>query len=127
MTLRERAARAVLGEPVPCGEMLPHGVRVRRGRLITGIGGLLGRMGAPAAAVTLGRTIVVDRDVPIQDRLIAHELEHVRQWREVPLFPLRYAWESLRRGYWNNRYEVEARAAEARAAASPHPPGSTAP
>ncbi|MDB4949280.1 MAG: hypothetical protein JWM27_1929 [Gemmatimonadetes bacterium] len=102
----------VLGPAVPPPEWMPAGVTLRRGRLVTAIGGWMGRMGAPAAAVTLRRTIVVDRDVALSPRLLAHELEHVRQWSAVPLFPLRYALESARRGYWNNRFEVEARAAE---------------
>jgi hypothetical protein len=89
---------------------------------VTRIAGLMGGMGAPAAAVTLGRTIVVDRDVPLSTRLLAHELEHVRQWRQVPLFPLRYALESVRRGYWNNRFEVQARAAESATPQTPTPP-----
>ncbi|HET6763484.1 MAG TPA: hypothetical protein VFH27_07420 [Longimicrobiaceae bacterium] len=102
----------VLGARVPAPEWAPPGVTIRRGRLVTGIGGMLGRMGAPAAAVTLRSTIVVDRDVELSPRLLAHEMEHVKQWRADALFPVKYALESARRGYWNNRYEVEARAAE---------------
>jgi hypothetical protein len=102
----------VLGRREPAPAWVPARVTIRRGRLVTGFSGLLGGMRAPAAAVTLGRTIVVDRDVELTERLVAHELVHVRQWSEEPLFPVRYALESIRRGYWNNRYEVEARAAE---------------
>jgi hypothetical protein len=111
----------VLGPPVSAPGLPPE-VTVRRGRLVTAIGGLMGGMGAPAAAVTLGRTIVVDRDVPLTPRLLAHELEHVRQWRQVPLFPLRYTLESVRRGYWNNRFEVQARAAESAPPETPNTP-----
>jgi hypothetical protein len=112
----------VLGPVVAAPAWVPRGVTVRRGRLVTRIGGLFGGMGAPAAAVTLGGTIVVDRAAPLTDRLLAHELEHVRQWRQVPLFPLRYTLESLRRGYWNNRFEVQARAAEGAPPETPPPP-----
>lgn len=94
-------------------DSVPKGVQLRAGRLIPGIGGLLGRMRGPAAAVTLGRTIVVHPDVPLTPQLLAHELAHVRQWRQDVLFPVRYALASLRHGYWNNPYEVEARAASA--------------
>ena len=67
-------------------------------------------MGAPAAAVTLGRTIVVHPDVPLTRQLLVHELTHVRQWQASPfVFPLRYVWYSIRHGYWGNPYEVEAR------------------
>ena len=42
--------------------------------------------------------------------LVLHEYFHVlRQWNRGTLTSARYAWESLRRGYRRNRYEVEAR------------------
>jgi hypothetical protein len=102
----------VLGRPEAPPPWVPPGVTIRRGRLVTGFSGILGGMGAPAAAVTLGSTIVVDRDVELSERLVTHELVHVRQWKDDRLFAVKYALESIRRGYWNNRYEVEARAAE---------------
>lgn len=45
---------------------------------------------------------------------LRHELMHVQQYKEkgIVLFLIQYAWESFRQGYWNNRYEIEARAAE---------------
>lgn len=107
----------VLGPVCACppelpSELLPEGVTIREGRWIPALGGWLGRMRGPAAAVTLRRTIIVHRDVRLSRRLLVHELEHVRQWTEDPLFPLRYTWESLRHGYWNNRYEQQAREVE---------------
>ena len=43
--------------------------------------------------------------------LMLHEYCHVtRQWRTGTLTVPRYIAECLRRGYWNNRFEVEARA-----------------
>jgi hypothetical protein len=43
--------------------------------------------------------------------LMLHEYCHVvRQWAPRRLTRARYLLESLRRGYWNNRFEVEARA-----------------
>lgn len=43
-----------------------------------------------------------------------HELMHVQQYKKEGTwyFLIKYGWESLRKGYWNNRYEIEARAAE---------------
>jgi hypothetical protein len=42
--------------------------------------------------------------------LMLHEYCHViRQWESGTLTLARYASEWLRRGYWNNRFEVEAR------------------
>ncbi len=93
-------------------ELLPPGVTIRYGRWIPVLGGWLGNMRGPAAAVTLRRTIIVHPGVRLSRRLLVHELEHVKQWAEDPLFPLRYALQSLRHGYWNNRYEQQAREAE---------------
>lgn len=87
--------------------------------MVPALGGWLSRLGGPAAAVALRRTIVVHPDVPLTPRLLAHEIEHVRQWEEDLLFPLRYTLETLRRGYANNRYECQARAAEASPKCSP--------
>jgi hypothetical protein len=92
---------------------LPDGVSVRVGRLIPYLGGLFSGMGGPAAAVTLGRTIIVDPGAPLDARLVKHELAHVRQWQESPAaFPLRYVVNHFRYGYDRNPYEVEARQAE---------------
>jgi len=92
---------------------VPATVTVRVGRLIPAIGGRLSGMARNAAAVTLGRTIIVHPDVQLTERLLRHELAHVRQWQRAPLtFPLRYIWQHLRHGYRDNPYEVEARAAE---------------
>jgi hypothetical protein len=42
--------------------------------------------------------------------LVLHEYFHVlRQWQPRRLTRTRYVLESVRRGYWKNRYEVEAR------------------
>ena len=91
----------------------PQDVVIRAGRLVPLIGGRLSGMNRPAAAVTLGRMIIVHPDVPMTDRLLRHELAHVRQWQRAPItFPLRYAWQHLKHGYRDNPYEVEARAAE---------------
>jgi len=43
--------------------------------------------------------------------LMLHEYCHViRQWQAGTLSVMRYLAECLRHGYWNNRFEVEARA-----------------
>jgi hypothetical protein len=49
--------------------------------------------------------------------MLLHEYFHVmRQWRPGHLTRWRYLWESARCGYWNNRYEREAREFAAAAA-----------
>ena len=62
-----------------------------------------------------GERTAVDED------LLLHESRHVAQFGATWAFPLLYLWESLHRGYWNNRYEVDAREyARARAGAPFH-------
>ena len=115
----EMLASAVLGHRVspPAGLLpgsVPPDVTFRSGRLIPRLGGLLSRMAGPAAAVTLGRTIVVHPGIRLTPELLAHELTHVRQWQRDPLFPIRYCLATLRHGYRNNPFEVEARVVAAR-------------
>jgi hypothetical protein len=43
-----------------------------------------------------------------------HELRHVHQFRASIAFPVRYLWESVRRGYHRNRYETDAQQYAAR-------------
>lgn len=117
MTLLARTADLLLGRRVPLPaelprELLPAGVVLREGRLLPALGGFFARLNGPAAAVTLGRTIVVHPEVALTPRLLAHELAHVRQWEADPLFPVRYTVETLRHGYRQNRYERQAREAE---------------
>lgn len=102
-------------------DSVPPGVVLRSGGLVPRIGGLLARLGGPAAAVTLGRNIVVRPGTRLTRSLLEHELVHVEQWRKDPLFPIRYTLATIRHGYWNNPYEVEARAAQAPAVTpTPH-------
>lgn len=83
-------------------------LRYRRGGIPLRIGGwLLGN--ATVAAVTLGRTIFMARNTRLDAELLLHEFRHVEQFSDARSFPLRYIWQSLRRGYHANRYEVDAR------------------
>ncbi len=43
-----------------------------------------------------------------------HELCHISQFKQYGFvsFIVKYLWESLKNGYYNNKYEIEARAAE---------------
>jgi hypothetical protein len=103
----------LLGRRVATPPDLPAGVAVRAGRWIPAVGGWLSGHRGPAAAVTLGRTIVVHPGAALSARLLRHEVAHIRQWQRRPLtFPLHYAWLHLRHGYADNPYEIEARAAE---------------
>lgn len=69
-------------------------------------------------AIVIGKTIhlynTTKQDFLKNDRWLKHELCHVKQFKEngYLLFLFKYLWESLKKGYYNNKYEVEARAAE---------------
>lgn len=69
-------------------------------------------------AITLGRTIYLYKaskeDLLRNKAWLRHELKHVEQFLRYGFFwfLLWYAFESLRKGYYHNRFEVEARAAE---------------
>lgn len=69
-------------------------------------------------ALTLGQTIHLHnttRSEFLKDtEWVCHELKHVEQFRHYGLivFTFRYVAESMRKGYFNNRWEVEARQAE---------------
>jgi hypothetical protein len=83
--------------------------RVRRGGVLPRLGGwLLGRR--TVSGITLWRTIWLAPEAPWAAELLLHELRHVQQFHEHATFPIRYIWESVRRGYRRNRYEVDARA-----------------
>ena len=111
--LVDRLARIVAGRRVDVDVPLPPGVEVRESRLVTAVGGYLSGMKAHAAAVALGRTILVHPAAHPNARLLSHELAHVSQWARHPYtFPIRYIRAHLRHGYNRNPFEVEARAAE---------------
>ena len=69
-------------------------------------------------AIVIGKTIHLyntSKQNFLQDeRWLKHELCHVRQFKQYGLvnFIAKYLWESMRHGYYNNKYEVEARKAE---------------
>lgn len=98
-------------------------LRFRRGGFPLRLGGwMLGQ--ASVAAITLGRTIFLAPGTRLDAELLLHELRHVQQFSERKTFPLRYIWESLRRGYYANRYEADARSYASRRLASAAAPGS---
>ena len=116
--VREEILGQRVNLPAELGATWPelHELRFRRGGLPLRIGGmLLGQ--TTVAAITLGRTIFLARDTRFNPELLLHELRHVQQFAERKTFPLHYIWESLRRGYHSNRFEVDARDYAARCVA----------
>ena len=70
-------------------------------------------------AITIGHNIYlynVSKSVFLNSTSwLCHELKHVQQFRRHGFIPfiLKYLLESFRKGYYNNKWEVEAREAEA--------------
>jgi hypothetical protein len=98
--------------------------RYRRGGLPPRVGGWgLGQR--TVAAITLWRTVFLAPHTRLDPELLLHELRHVHQFRASGAFPLRYLWESFRRGYHRNPYETDAQAyAARRVGAAPFSPPS---
>ncbi len=69
-------------------------------------------------AIVIGKTIHLHntskQDFLKDEKWVKHELCHVRQFHQYGFvnFIVKYLWESLRHGYFKNKYEVEARAEE---------------
>lgn len=109
-----RLARAVMGEPIALPIEVQRDypelaqLRLRRGGILPRVAGwMLGQ--AAVSAITLRRTIFFGTRTRLDIPLLLHEFRHVEQFQERTTFPLHYIWESLRRGYHRNRYEVDAR------------------
>jgi Domain of unknown function (DUF4157) len=110
-----RALAPLIGRPVELpsalAEQFPELARVayRQGGLPARIGGwALGQ--SWVAAVTLWNTVFLAPHARLDAELLLHELRHVQQFQGSVTFPLRYLWESVRRGYHSNRFEADARA-----------------
>lgn len=69
-------------------------------------------------AIVIGRTIhlhhVAKEDFLKDEKWVRHELCHIRQFKKYGFVPFifKYLFESLRHGYDQNKYEIEARMAE---------------
>lgn len=76
------------------------------------------KLGKNDVAMVLGKTIhlwnTTSAEFLKNEKWVKHELCHVQQYKQYGFFNflLRYLWESMRKGYYNNKYEVEARKAE---------------
>ena len=108
-------ASALVGEPDTVPDRLlasyPELARARwrRGGLPVRVGGwCLGQR--TVSAITLWRTVWLAPEVRPSEELLLHEFRHVQQFEASAAFPILYLWESLRRGYVRNRFEVDARA-----------------
>ena len=110
----ERIARPLVGRRVVFSpDLLARYPELARARWRCG--GLPVRVGgwclgqSTVAAITLWRTIWLAPGITPNIELLLHELRHVHQFEASLAFPVLYLWESVRRGYYRNRFEVEAR------------------
>jgi hypothetical protein len=76
------------------------------------------KLKANSVAMVLGSTVhlwgTTKENFLADECWIRHELCHIKQFKEhgFIVFLIKYLWESMRHGYYNNKYEAEARAAE---------------
>ncbi|MFN2440934.1 MAG: DUF4157 domain-containing protein [Chitinophagaceae bacterium] len=76
------------------------------------------KLKANSVAIVFGNTIylwnVTKQHFLKDERWVLHELEHIRQYSRLGLIPFlfQYMLEWMRKGYYQNRFEVEARQAE---------------
>ena len=76
------------------------------------------KLKAGSVAMVVGHTIhlhgATKEELLRDERWLKHELCHVSQFHQYGTinFILRYVWENLRHGYYQNKFEIEAREAE---------------
>ena len=76
------------------------------------------KLNARSVAIVIGTTIHLHNatrsEFLYNQRWVRHEIMHIRQFQEHGFIPflVKYLWETVKHGYRNNKYEVEARAAE---------------
>jgi hypothetical protein len=76
------------------------------------------KLHAGNVAIVIGRSIhlynVTKQEFLKNDKWLKHELCHIKQFQQHGFinFIAKYLWESINKGYFNNKYEVEARRAE---------------
>jgi hypothetical protein len=76
------------------------------------------KLSAKQVAIVVGKTIHLHNTTKEEflrnERWVKHELCHIRQYKELGFFKFiaLYLWESMKKGYHNNKFEAEARQAE---------------
>lgn len=76
------------------------------------------KLGSENVALVIGKTIhlynVSKATFLKDDKWVKHEMCHIKQFKEHGyfIFILKYLLENMKHGYYNNKYEVEARDAE---------------
>jgi len=76
------------------------------------------KLGSKQVAIVIGKTILLHNtskaEFLLNTRWMRHEAAHLHQFKQYGFFSflIKYVFESLKSGYQNNKYEIEARAAE---------------
>ena len=76
------------------------------------------KLHASNAAIVIGKTIhlhnTTRREFLQNEKWLKHELCHINQFKQhgFVTFIIKYLWESFNKGYFNNKFEIEARKAE---------------
>jgi hypothetical protein len=76
------------------------------------------KLGTNNVAIVIGKTIHLHntskQNFLKDERWVKHEFCHVKQFQQYGFvnFIAKYLWESIKSGYYNNKFEVEAREAE---------------
>ena len=90
--------------------------RIKENSLIANIAAA--KLKSGSVAIVIGSTIhlhqVSEKDFLKNEKWVKHEMCHIQQFKKFGFFKfiLKYLRESARVGYYNNRFEVEARKAE---------------
>jgi hypothetical protein len=96
---------------------MESGVRIKENSWLAKIAAA--KLRSSSVAFVLGNTIhlhnVSQKNFLQNHAWLKHELCHIRQFKQhgFLLFIIKYLWQSVKKGYYNNPFEVEARAAEA--------------
>jgi hypothetical protein len=76
------------------------------------------KLGSENVAIVIGNTIhlynISGNQFLRDKKWVKHEICHLQQFKKYGkfIFIIKYLWESMKKGYYNNKYEVEARKAE---------------
>jgi len=90
--------------------------RIKENSLIAKIAAA--KLKSGSVAIVIGSTIhlhrVSEKDFLKNEKWVKHEMCHINQFKKYGFlnFIFKYLWESLQHGYYNNKYEAEARKAE---------------
>ena len=76
------------------------------------------KLHASNVAIVIGKTIHLHNTTRQQflqnEKWVKHEICHINQFKHHGFFTfiIKYLWESFNKGYFNNKFEIEAREAE---------------